>query len=91
VFKLVASGLQGRMDVNLVCLDDFDPVSCRFALFVVSTARQGEVTDNMKVFWRNLLKKSAPRLDSPQFSVFRLGDSSYPIYYAAEGNRLKDS
>jgi len=83
VFRLVASRLQGRMDANVVCLDDFDPVSCRFALFVVSTAGQGEVPDNMKVFWRNLLKKSAPRLDSLQFSVFGLGDSSYPIYNAA--------
>ncbi|KAJ2628582.1 NAPDH-dependent diflavin reductase, partial [Coemansia sp. RSA 1694] len=48
-------------------------------IFVCSTTGQGEEPDNMKRFWRFLLRKSIPHdaLASLQFAVFGLGDSSY--------------
>ncbi|KAJ1927757.1 NAPDH-dependent diflavin reductase [Tieghemiomyces parasiticus] len=50
-----------------------------YVVFVVATTGQGEEPDNMKQFWRFLLKKSIPvdALDRMRFTVFGLGDSSY--------------
>ncbi|KAJ1649970.1 NAPDH-dependent diflavin reductase [Dispira simplex] len=49
------------------------------AIFVCSTTGQGEEPDNMKSFWRFLLRKSLPEntLANLEFTVFGLGDSSY--------------
>ena len=46
------------------------------------THTQGDPPDNMKHFWRFLLRKglSPTSLSSVQFSVFGLGDSNYPKY-----------
>ncbi|CAG9864993.1 unnamed protein product [Phyllotreta striolata] len=51
-------------------------------VFVCSTTGQGEEPDNMKVFWKFLLKKSLPPdiLSNLKFAVFGLGDSSYVKY-----------
>ncbi|KAJ1961999.1 NAPDH-dependent diflavin reductase [Dipsacomyces acuminosporus] len=48
-------------------------------IFICSTTGQGEEPDNMKKFWRFLLRKSLPHdiLDGVEFAVFGLGDSSY--------------
>ncbi|KAJ2262137.1 NAPDH-dependent diflavin reductase [Coemansia sp. RSA 376] len=48
-------------------------------IFICSTTGQGEEPDNMKRFWRFLLRKSMPHdaLSSMEFAVFGLGDSSY--------------
>ncbi|KAJ2158170.1 NAPDH-dependent diflavin reductase [Coemansia sp. RSA 552] len=48
-------------------------------VFVCSTTGQGEEPDNMKRFWRFLLRKALPHnaLEQLQFAVFGLGDSSY--------------
>ncbi|KAJ2889838.1 NAPDH-dependent diflavin reductase, partial [Coemansia aciculifera] len=48
-------------------------------LFICSTTGQGAEPDNMRRFWRFLLRKSLPHdaLSSMQFAVFGLGDSSY--------------
>ncbi|KAJ1956804.1 NAPDH-dependent diflavin reductase [Linderina pennispora] len=48
-------------------------------IFVCSTTGQGEEPDNMKKFWRFLLRKSIPgdALAGLSFAVFGLGDSSY--------------
>ncbi|KAJ2744105.1 NAPDH-dependent diflavin reductase [Coemansia sp. BCRC 34301] len=48
-------------------------------IFVCSTTGQGSEPDNMKRFWRFLLRKSIPHdaLSSLDFAVFGLGDSSY--------------
>lgn len=50
-----------------------------FVVFVCSTTGLGEVPDNMKSFWRFLLRKSLPHdsLSSVQCAVLGLGDSSY--------------
>jgi sulfite reductase alpha subunit-like flavoprotein len=57
-------------------------VNFELAIFVVSTTGQGEVPDNMKQFWKELMKKSLPRdaFDGLNFTVFGLGDSSYPVF-----------
>lgn len=59
------------------------------AIFVCATAGQGEVPDNMRVFWRFLLRKDLPKEALKRVSVacFGLGDSSYPKFNAA-GRRL---
>ncbi|KAJ2492443.1 NAPDH-dependent diflavin reductase [Coemansia sp. RSA 2050] len=48
-------------------------------IFICSTTGQGEEPDNMKRFWRFLLRKSLPHdaLSGMEFAVFGLGDSSY--------------
>ena len=53
-----------------------------FLICVCSTTGQGEEPDNMRSFWRFLLQKRLPRssLAATRFSVFGLGDSSYPKF-----------
>ena len=48
-------------------------------VFVCSTTGQGDEPDNMKAFWKFLLRKSLPSnsLSSMHFAVLGLGDSSY--------------
>lgn len=55
------------------------------ALFVVSTAGDGEVPVTMRNIWRSLLKKqlSGNTLKDVKFAVFGLGDSTYEFYNAA--------
>lgn len=51
----------------------------RFVVFVCSTTGQGDEPDNMKSFWRFLLRKNLPRdsLNTLHCAVLGLGDSSY--------------
>jgi sulfite reductase alpha subunit-like flavoprotein len=54
------------------------------ALFVLSTTGDGEEPDNMRNFWRFLLRKSLPAasLSALRYGIFGLGDSSYPKFNA---------
>lgn len=63
------------MDDYLISNLIYEPL----VIFVVSTTGQGDEPDNMKKFWRFLLRKSLPNdsLKSVQFAVLGLGDSSY--------------
>ncbi|KAK2766053.1 NAPDH-dependent diflavin reductase [Arachnomyces sp. PD_36] len=51
-------------------------------IFVVSTTGQGEFTADAKAFWKTLLLKRLPPtfLQSVNFVLFGLGDSSYPKF-----------
>jgi len=51
----------------------------RCAIIICSTTGQGEEPDNMKTFWKFLLRKSLPSelLCNLKFAVLGLGDSSY--------------
>ncbi|XP_060528344.1 NADPH-dependent diflavin oxidoreductase 1 isoform X2 [Cylas formicarius] len=59
-----------------------DLVKEQCAIFICSTTGQGEEPDNMKHFWKFLLRKSLPSnsLCSLKFAVLGLGDSSYPKF-----------
>lgn len=63
-------------------MDDYDVrrlIDERFVLFVCSTQGQGDEPDNMRTFWRFLLRRSLPAssLCGLHFAVLGLGDSSY--------------
>merc|ERR1712113_672877 len=67
----------------------------KLVLFVTSTTGQGDPPDNMKSFWRFLLRRNLPKnsLIGLSYAVFGLGDSSYPKYnYVARklSKRLAD-
>lgn len=51
-------------------------------LFICSTTGQGEPPDNMKKFWRFIMRKNLPTdsLENLKFGVLGLGDSSYIKY-----------
>ena len=51
-------------------------------IFVIATTGDGDPPDNMKRFWRFLLRKDIPNnsLEKINFAVFGLGDSSYTRY-----------
>nr|XP_039265010.1 NADPH-dependent diflavin oxidoreductase 1-like isoform X1 [Styela clava] len=53
-----------------------------FVLFVCSTTGQGETPDNMKKFWRFIMRKNLPNdsLQKLSYGVLGLGDSSYAKY-----------
>ncbi|KAI4491782.1 hypothetical protein M0804_003174 [Polistes exclamans] len=63
-------------------LDDYDLTNFGLEdliVFVVATTGQGDPPDNMKQFWRFLLRKSLPpsMLSNVRYGVIGLGDSSY--------------
>lgn len=63
-------------------LDGYDVrrlIGERFVVFVCSTQGQGDEPDNMRTFWRFLLRKSLPAdsLCGLQYAVLGLGDTSY--------------
>lgn len=63
-------------------LDTYDVtklISEQIVIFVCSTTGQGNEPDNMKRFWKFLLRKSLPvdSLGGVTFAVLGLGDSSY--------------
>lgn len=58
-----------------------------FAIFVVATAGQGDEPDNMKRFWKFLLRKNLPpnSLSKLKYGVLGFGDSSfYKFNFAAK-------
>ncbi|XP_022121118.2 NADPH-dependent diflavin oxidoreductase 1 isoform X2 [Pieris rapae] len=71
-------GLKGPV----LAMDDY-PISKliheQYALFVCATTGEGEEPDNMKAFWKFLLRKNLPSnsLVNLKFGVIGLGDSSY--------------
>lgn len=66
-------------------MDSCDPAQLSLSLaavFVAATTGQGDPPDNMRAFWRFLLRKSLPPacLQHLQYAVFGLGDSGYLKY-----------
>ncbi|XP_059146403.1 NADPH-dependent diflavin oxidoreductase 1-like [Physella acuta] len=62
----------------------------KLVVFVCSTTGQGDPPDNMRLFWKFLLRKDLPStsLNQLQFAVLGLGDSSY-LKYNVVGKRLQ--
>ena len=73
-------------EVNLSSMDDYKPIGHliqqKIVVFVCSTTGQGDEPDNMKAFWKFLLRKTLPlnSLEQMNFGVLGLGDSSYQKY-----------
>jgi len=87
VAERVARGLRRRRvgSVTVSALDAFDRqllAHASLAVFVVATTGDGDPPDNMRRFWRFLLRKELPRdvLEQLEFAVFGCGDSSYEKY-----------
>ena len=77
--------LRLRMTLRCMPMDAYDVRFLpreRFVVFVASTTGEGEVPDNMRSFWRFLLRRDLPAgsLSSLKHATFGLGDSSYPKY-----------
>eukprot|EP00041_Stephanoeca_diplocostata_P038621 m.1534404 g.1534404 ORF g.1534404 m.1534404 type:complete len:675 (-) comp25243_c0_seq43:5814-7838(-) len=71
--------------VKVCSMDDYAIDSLiheSYVVCVAATTGQGEEPDNMKRFWKFLLRRNLPRdsLSGVQFAVFGLGDSSYPKF-----------
>ncbi|CAG8457692.1 10979_t:CDS:10 [Ambispora gerdemannii] len=71
--------------IRVFAMDAYDKVNLineSLVVFVCSTTGQGEEPDNMKKFWKFLLRKNLPNdiLSHLKFTVFGLGDSSYLRY-----------
>ncbi|KAF9178794.1 NADPH-dependent diflavin oxidoreductase 1 [Haplosporangium sp. Z 767] len=71
-----------HFSASVSAMDDYDRsllIREHFVVFIASTTGQGEEPDNMKKFWKFLLRKSHPAdaLDHMEYTVFGLGDSSY--------------
>lgn len=67
---------------TVIPMDKYDVrglIDEKFVVFVCSTTGQGDEPDNMKTFWKFLLRKSLPpnSLNALNFAVLGLGDSSY--------------
>lgn len=67
---------------NVMPMDKYDVqllISEKFVVFVCATTGQGEEPDNMKTFWKFLLRKNLPHdsLCGLECAVIGLGDSSY--------------
>ncbi|RHZ61877.1 hypothetical protein Glove_345g36 [Diversispora epigaea] len=70
---------------RLFSMDSYDRTNLineELVIFICSTTGQGDEPDNMRKFWKFLLRKNLPNdiLNQLRFAVFGLGDSSYVKY-----------
>jgi len=85
--RIARESIRYHFAPDLAPMDDFDrrvlPTE-RIVVFVASTTGQAEAPHNMQKFWRFLRRKDIPQgsLKQLNFTVFGLGDSSYPVYNA---------
>ncbi|KAK2553223.1 NADPH-dependent diflavin oxidoreductase 1 [Acropora cervicornis] len=73
------------LSVTVMALDDYNVTKLieeEVVIFVCSTTGQGDEPDNMKKFWRFILRRNLPSnsLCGVCFAVLGLGDSSYPKF-----------
>ncbi|CAG0913295.1 unnamed protein product [Notodromas monacha] len=84
--QIYRRAVRNRMNVCLHGMDDFPPnrllSEASLLVCVCSTTGQGEEPDNMRTFWKLLLKRSLPGdlLNHIVFGVLGLGDSTYPKF-----------
>lgn len=81
--KVHEQALAQGISAQLVNVADFKPKSLKnetHLLVVASTNGEGEPPDDAIEFHEFLASKKAPKLDSLQFSVLSLGDSSYEFF-----------
>ncbi|XP_058946686.2 NADPH-dependent diflavin oxidoreductase 1-like isoform X1 [Pocillopora verrucosa] len=73
------------LSASVLALDDYNVMKLieeELAIFVCATTGQGDEPDNMKKFWRFILRRNLPvnSLSGLSFAVLGLGDSSYPKF-----------
>ncbi|GFS22197.1 NADPH-dependent diflavin oxidoreductase 1 [Elysia marginata] len=78
---------------RVLSMDDYNVTSLiqeRLVIFVCSTTGQGDPPDNMRMFWKFLLRRDLPptSLSGLKFAVLGLGDSSYQKFNVV-GKRLQ--
>ena len=59
------------------------------AIFVISTYGEGEMPDNAQLFWDAISASTAPRLETLEYGVIALGDTSYEHF--CEAGKLVDT
>ncbi|KAL0073885.1 hypothetical protein F4703DRAFT_1894680 [Phycomyces blakesleeanus] len=79
---IARQGKRRHFRTRVCAMDDYDKANLvdeSFVIFVCSTTGQGDEPNNMKKFWRFLLRKNLPHdiLNGLSCAVFGLGDSSY--------------
>ncbi|XP_074640456.1 NADPH-dependent diflavin oxidoreductase 1-like [Tubulanus polymorphus] len=80
--RVIREAKRRYFSVHLSALDEFPMenwIHEKFIVIVCSTTGQGDPPDNMKNYWRFILRKSLPvnSLCDLKFSIIGLGDSSY--------------
>ena len=83
--RVFREALRLHFKVRISSMDDYsirDLIHEQLTVMVTSTTGQGDEPDNMKKFWKFLLRKNLPRdsLTKMRFGVLGLGDSSYPKF-----------
>ncbi|XP_064396442.1 NADPH-dependent diflavin oxidoreductase 1-like [Halichondria panicea] len=79
------AGRRRHFRTRVMAMDSYDKsalVREPAVVFVCATTGQGDEPDNMKQFWRFLLRRNLPRssLSGTKIAVLGLGDSSYSRY-----------
>lgn len=80
--KFAREAKRRLLSTRVMPLDDYPVVNLlheELVLFVCATTGQGDSPDNMKMFWKFIMRKNLPNnsLMKMKFAVLGLGDSSY--------------
>lgn len=83
--RIVREAKRRHFSAKAVAMDSYNMgqlIHEPLVTFVCSTTGQGDAPDNMRIFWKFLLRKDLPStsLTNVQFAVLALGDSSYQKY-----------
>nr|KAI8729307.1 diflavin oxidoreductase 1 [Biomphalaria glabrata] len=83
--KIVREAKRRHFSSRAVAMDLYNVANLlneELVVFVCSTTGQGDPPDNMKTFWKFLLRKDLPAtsLTNMKFAILGLGDSSYQKY-----------
>eukprot|EP01135_Chromosphaera_perkinsii_P003525 Nk52_evm25s246 gene=Nk52_evmTU25s246 len=83
--RVVREGKRRHFRIKASAMDDYDIsqlINEQLVIFICATTGQGEPPDNMKRFWKFLLRRNLPAdsLCRLLFTIFGFGDSSYAQY-----------
>lgn len=80
--RIGREAIRRHLLASVISLDEYkigNLINQKAVIFVVSTTGQGDPPDNMKKFWKFILRKNLPlnSLEGVHIAVVGLGDSSY--------------